>query len=53
MRGTLAKALRRLVYGDQSLREKRVYRMLAGGTIVSTGLRRKYQVLKRGGIRPA
>ena len=52
MRGTVAKRLRKHVYGDQSLRERRIYRHsgsapLYTGGLVNVGPRRAYQQAKR------
>jgi len=46
MRGTRAKHLRRLVYGEQSQKQKRTYIRTEKGTIICHGLRRLYQELK-------
>jgi len=49
MRQVRAKMLRRMVYGDNSIRSKtyRGLRGMGGLTIISTGLRREYQLAKR------
>lgn len=54
MRGTVAKRIRKLIYGDQSLRVIRKYRHLVGlsktgrnGGLVNIGLRREYLDAKR------
>lgn len=49
MNARKAKALRREVYGDQSLRDPRRYQKdPKSGRIHGVGLRRKYQMTKRG-----
>jgi hypothetical protein len=47
MRGTKAKAIRRKVYGEQSIKTKRRYSRDENGTITNTGLRRTYQLTKK------
>ena len=52
MRGTVAKRLRKQIYGDQSLRGKRTYRYsgnapLYNGGLVNEGPRRAYQQAKK------
>lgn len=44
MRGKRAKELRKVAYGDKSLRGKRKY--TDGATLVNTGTRGRYQYLK-------
>jgi len=46
MRGTRAKHLKRLVYGEQSQKQERDYIRTEKGTIIGQGLRRLYQELK-------
>jgi hypothetical protein len=55
MSGKRAKALRKTIYGDQSIRKKRTYgwevvnhqgRAYSGG-LCNTGLRKHYQEMKR------
>jgi hypothetical protein len=45
MRGTVAKRLRKKIYGDDSLRIKRKYSK-QGGTICNIGKRQEYQDAK-------
>ncbi len=54
MRGTVAKRIRKRIYGDQSIKAVRKYRHLVGlsktgryGGIVNIGLRQEYQDAKR------
>lgn len=54
MRGTVAKRIRKRIYGDQSLKVIRKYRHSVGlskndryGGIVNIGLRQEYQDAKR------
>lgn len=47
MNGRKAKKLRKLVYGDQSIKAERTYASASNGvTIVNTGLRAHYQYRK-------
>ena len=46
MRGTKAKKLRKLVYGDNSLKVRNTMK-LSNGQVVNTGLRAEYQGVKR------
>jgi len=51
MRGTKAKAIRKAVYGDQSLRQKRQYVQITGTGVIwnhPDSLRAKYQQAKEG-----
>ena len=45
MRGTKAKRIRKQVYGDKSIRQRR-YSKDENGTIYNMGLRRTYQLAK-------
>ena len=48
MRGTVAKRIRREVYGDNSLRAKRRYLINPRtGQLIADGLRRTYQAAKK------
>ena len=47
MRGTVAKRIRREVYGDFSIKEPRKYGITKKGMIVVSGLRRAYIDAKR------
>lgn len=47
MRGTKAKALRREVYGDTSIRGTK-YSMLSNGMVIADDIRRNYQGKKKG-----
>lgn len=47
MRGTVAKRLRKKIYGLTSLRIKRRYERRRNGVIVGVGLRRAYQLEKQ------
>ena len=48
MRGTVAKRLRRFIYGDHALRERHYYRT-SSGQIIADDLRQAYQQAKRRG----
>jgi len=51
MRGTKAKELRRLIYGDQATKsETRKYRIVGGTRIEADPLRRAYQRAKGRGV---
>lgn len=45
MRGKKAKALRKYIYGDKSLKMEREY-MMAGKTLINAGHRGEYQLAK-------
>ena len=47
MRGTVAKGLRKAVYGDLSLREERCYARAGRGGLVNVGERAVYQRAKK------
>lgn len=52
MRGTVAKRLRRLVYGDLSYRARKHFRLKKiRTTCIADELRRRYQALKKAHIR--
>jgi hypothetical protein len=42
-----AKALRKKIYGDQSLKERRKYRQEVDGNLTVLGLRKEYQEAKK------
>jgi hypothetical protein len=46
MRGTVAKRIRKNIYGDQTLKTTRKYSNF-GGTLVNIGLRQEYLDAKR------
>ena len=46
MRGKKAKQIRGIVYGDNSLRQRRRYKQIGGG-LREVGLRGKYKIVKR------
>jgi hypothetical protein len=46
MRGKKAKTIRKMVYGDFSLKERKYSRIQASGTIVNTGRRHEYRMIK-------
>lgn len=47
MNGKQAKRIRRMVYGDMSLRDERQYRNTTGKTEMNVGPRRKYLDAKK------